>query len=96
MQRTNLYTQQTGQPLTIRTIGALSTGASGGTSGRLVAYRNSEEYVKLHLPMPHRFLPVYQAGWGQWQVPGIFRTGGVEVLATKAIRYIDSISEKAA
>lgn len=92
VQRTNLYTQQTGQALTIRTIGALSTGASGGTTGRLVAYRNSEEYVKLHLPMPHRFLNVYQSGALQWQVPGIFRTGGVEVLATKAIRFIDGVS----
>ena len=93
VQRTNMYTQQTGQPLTIRTIGALSTGASGGTTGRLVAYRNSEEYVKLHLPMPHRFLNVYQSGPLQWQVPGIFRTGGVEVLATKAMRFIDQISQ---
>lgn len=92
VQRTNLYTQQTGQPLTIRTVRELSTGNAAGTGGRAVAYRNSGDYVKLLLPMPHRFLPVHQAGWGQWEVPGIFRTGGVELLSTAAIRYLDSIS----
>lgn len=92
VQRTNLYTQQTGQPLTIRTVRELSTGNAAGTGGRAVAYKNSGDYVKLLLPMPHRFLPVHQAGWGQWEVPGIFRTGGVEILSTAAVRYLDSIS----
>lgn len=92
VQRTNMYTQQTGRPLTIRTVRELSTGDTAGTGGRLVAYRNGEEYVKLHLPMPHRFLPVYQDGPLNYQVPGIFRTGGVEVLSTVAMRYLDAIS----
>ena len=92
VQRTNMYTQQTGRELTIRTIRELSTQGTGGT-GRMVAYRNGAEYVKLHLPMPHRFLPVYQSGWGQWEVPGIMRTGGVELLTTVAMRYMDQISE---
>ncbi len=92
VQRTNIYTQTTGRPLTIRTVRELSTGDSGGTGGRLVAYKNDGDYVKLHLPMPHRFLPVYQSGPMQFEVPGIFRTGGVELLTTAAIRYLDSIS----
>lgn len=92
VQRTNIYTQQTGRPLTIRTVRDLSTQAAGGL-GRLVAYKNDAEYVKLHLPMPHRFLPVYQDGPMNWVVPGIFRTGGVELLTTKGMRYIDKISE---
>ena len=96
VQRTNLYTQQTGQPLTIRTVRELSTGNAAGTGGRAVAYRNAGDYVKLHLPMPHRFLPVYQDGPMNWQVPGIFRTGGVEILSTAAVRYLDSISLPAA
>lgn len=96
VQRTNIYTQQTGRPLTMRTLGALSTGDAAGTAGRLVAYKNDQEYVKLHLPMPHRFLPVYQSGPLQYEVPGIFRTGGVELLTTKAMRYIDKISQPAA
>lgn len=92
VQRTNLFTQQTGQTLTIRTVRELSTGNAAGTGGRAVAYKNAGDYVKLLLPMPHRFLPVHQAGWGQWEVPGIFRTGGVELLSTAAVRYLDSIS----
>lgn len=92
IQRTNVYTLTTGQPLTIRTVRELSTAGTGGT-GRMVAYKNGAEYVQLHLPMPHRFLPVYQDGPMNWSVPGIFRTGGVEVLTTSAVRYADGISE---
>ena len=91
--RTNLYTMQTGRPLTIRTVRELGTGAANGTTGRMVAYKNDGEYVKLHLPMPHRFLPVWQDGPLNYAVPGIFRTGGVELLTTVAMRYLDQISE---
>lgn len=95
VQRNNIYTLTTGRPLTIRTVFELGTAAAGST-GRLVAYKNDADYVKLHLPMPHRFLPVYQDGPLNFQVPGIFRTGGVELLTTVAMRYIDVISEPAA
>ena len=57
----NLYTQTTGAPLTIRGILNLDTGGHGG-SARMVAYRRDPQVVKLHLPMPHRFLPVWQTG----------------------------------
>lgn len=93
IQRTNIYTQQTGRPLTIRTVRELSTGATGGATGRMVAYKNDADYAKLHLPMPHRFLPVWQDGPMNFAVPGIFRTGGVELLTTTAIRYLDQISQ---
>lgn len=88
--RTNIYTQMTGQPLTIRGVLGLDTAGSGSTR-RMVAYSNRQDVVKLHLPMPHRFLPVYQDGPLNFQVPGIFRTGGVEVLRTGAFRYLDGI-----
>lgn len=95
IRRNNLYTLETGRELTIRSIPALSTASTAGTAnkGRMVAYKNSPEFVKLHLPMPHRFLSVYQAGPMHFQVPGIFRTGGVELLTTKTMRYLDAISE---
>lgn len=93
VQRTNIYTLTTGRPLTIRAVRELGTGDAGGTGGRLVAYKNDQDYVKLHLPMPHRFLPVWQDGPMNWEVPGIFRTGGVELLTTVAFRYVDSISQ---
>ncbi|MGX5719917.1 DUF2184 domain-containing protein [Shinella zoogloeoides] len=91
--RTNIYTLTTGRPLTIRTVRELGTGDAAGTAGRLVAYKNDAEYVRLHLPMPHRFLPVYQDGPLNFAVPGIFRTGGVELLTTVAMRYLDQISQ---
>lgn len=93
--RTNIYTMTTGRPLTIRTVrelGAAGVGAAAGT-GRMVVYKNDQDYVKLHLPMPHQFLTVYQDGPLNWQVPGIFRTGGVELLTTVAFRYLDGISQ---
>ena len=94
--RTNIYTVTTGRPLTIKSIQDLGTAATAsGVSGkgRMVVYKNEQDYVKLHLPMPHQFLPVYQDGPMNWLVPGIFRTGGVEVLSTAAFRYLDGISE---
>ena len=95
VQRTNIYTLTTGRPLTIRTVrelGSAGIGDAAGT-GRLVAYKNDQDYVKLHLPMPHQFLPVYQDGPLNWQIPGIFRTGGIELLTTVAFRYLDGISQ---
>jgi hypothetical protein len=92
IQRTNIYTMTTGQPLTITAHRELST-AGAGSTGRMVAYKNDEETARLHLPMAHRFLPVYQDGWGSYVVPGIFRTGGVEIGNLGAIRYVDGISQ---
>lgn len=91
--RTNLYTLRSGRDLTIRTVPKLSTGDAAGTGGRLVAYRNDPNEVQLHLPMPHRFLEVYRDGPLNWAVPGIFRTGGVEIMSEESFRYLDGISE---
>lgn len=92
VQSTNIYTQTTGRPLTIRAQRELGTAGAGGT-GRMVTYKNDQETARLHLPMPHQFLPVYQDGWANWVVPGIFRTGGVEISNPLAFRYIDGISQ---
>ena len=88
--RSNMYTQRSGQPLTIRGVLGLDTAGAGSTR-RMVAYANREDVVKLKLPMPHRFLPVYQDGPMHFEVPGIFRTGGVDVLRPSAFRYLDGI-----
>lgn len=90
--RSNIYTIQTGRPLTIRAVRELGTAGAGGT-GRLVVYKNDQDYVKLHLPMPHQFLPVYQDGPLNFTIPGIFRTGGIELLTSVAFRYVDGISQ---
>lgn len=86
----NVYTLQTGRPLTIRGILGLETAGNGGTS-RMVAYRKDPSVVKMHLPMPHRFLPVWQTGPMIFDVPGIFRIGPVEIRRPGAVRYVDGI-----
>lgn len=88
--RNNFYTQRTGLPLTIRGELGLDAIGTGGTK-RMVAYANRQDVVKLHLPMAHRFFPIYQDGPFNFEVPGAFRTGGVEVLRAGAFRYVDGI-----
>ncbi len=90
LQKNNAYTAQTGQPLMIKGLRALATAGSGST-GRMVVYRRDKEVVRFHLPMPHRFEPVWQNGPMNWMVPGIMRTGGIEIRLPKAIRYYDGI-----
>lgn len=88
--RYNVYTMTTGQPLTVRAVRGLETAGTGGV-GRMVVYRRDPGIVKMHIPMPHRFLPVWQTGPIVFDVPGIFRLGPVEVRRPGAMRYVDNI-----
>ena len=92
LQLNNVYTMQSGQPLTIRAVRGLENSGTANTA-RMVAYRRDPQVVKLHLPMPHRFLPVWQTGPMVFDVPGIFRTGGVEIRRPGAFRYADGIMD---
>lgn len=87
----NVYTAQTGRPLTMRGVRGLESAGTGG-SGRLVAYRRDPAVLKLHVPMTHRFLPVWQTGPLVFDVPGIFRTAGLEIRRPGAVRYLDGIT----
>jgi hypothetical protein len=96
IQRNNLYTLKTGRQLKIRSLRELNsagTVGAGAGEGRMVAYYDDPTFVKLHLPMPHQFLPVLPDGWANFVVPGIFRTGGVEFLAPSTAFYLDGVSE---
>jgi hypothetical protein len=86
----NVYTLQTGQPLMIRAVRDLET-AGNGPSRRMVVYRRDPRVVKMHIPMPHQFLDVWQRGPITFDIPGIFRLGGVEIRRPGAFRYIDGI-----
>jgi hypothetical protein len=88
--RTNTYTVTTGQPLLIRAVRGLDTAGAGGTR-RMIAYSRNPRVLSFFLPMPHRFLPVWQNGPLNFLVPGIFRTGGTEVKRPLAVRYADGI-----
>jgi len=90
LQTKNIYTLTTGQPLVIRGVRGLET-AGLANSGRMVAYRRDPQVLKMHIPMPHRFLPVWQTGPMVFDVPGIFRLAGLEIRRPKAVRYIDGI-----
>lgn len=86
----NIYTMETGQPLTIRGVRGLETAGAGSTA-RMVAYRNAEDVLRLNMPMPFRFFPVWQVGPFRFEVPGAFRIGGVDVSLPDAMRYMDGI-----
>ncbi|MDH2022506.1 DUF2184 domain-containing protein [Stenotrophomonas sp. GD03680] len=86
----NVYTVQTGQQLTLRGVRGLDAAGVGGTT-RLVAYRNDPQVLKLHMPMPHRFLPAWQSGPLRWDVPGVMRLGGLDVRLPKEVVYLDGI-----
>lgn len=86
----NVYTAALNRPITIRGLRMLDAAGQGGTS-RLVAYRNDPQVLKLHYPMPHRFLPVYQSGPLRWDIPGVMRLGGLDVRLPKQVVYLDGI-----
>lgn len=90
LSQNNVYTNITGRPLTIRGVRGLETAGVGGV-GRMIAYRRDPSVVKVHIPMTHRFLPVWQTGPLVFDVPGIFRLGGLEIRRPKAFRYMDGI-----
>jgi hypothetical protein len=90
LQKHNVVSSQSGVPLTIRSVRGLDTAGASSTA-RMVAYRRDPQVVKLHLPMPHRFLQVWQTGPLVFDVPGIFRLGGVEIRRPGAVRYLDGI-----
>ena len=82
--------------------GTIAVGTTGDTadekptngsteSARLIAFRRDPEVLKLHMPMPIRFLPVWQSGPMRWIVPAIFRLGGLEIRLPKAMRVMDGI-----
>lgn len=79
----NVYTAQTGQPLDIKADFRLTT--------RAVAWMKDPEVVKLHMPMPLRFLPVQARNLG-YVVPGMFRMAGLDIRRPGAVRYLDGVA----
>jgi hypothetical protein len=90
VKKNNVFTSTTGQPLTILGVRGLET-AGVGSTGRMVVYRRDPRVLKLHIPMTHRFLPVWQTGPMIFDIPGIFRLGGLEIRRPAAVRYVDGV-----
>jgi hypothetical protein len=78
-----------GEGLTIIKSRELET-AGTGSSTRMVAYENSPDVLKFHLPGAHQFLPPFQKSSMTYEVGGIMNVGGVEVRLPKALVYRDS------
>jgi len=93
IQAANVYSQRTGQALTIRELPALSSAATIGVAGggRAVAYRNSANVLELPMPMLWRLFPVYQDGPFSFTSPGLGRIGALD-LKRPALRYLDGIT----
>jgi hypothetical protein len=90
LRQNNVYTAMTGAPLTIRAARGLDEAGTSATA-RMVAYRRSPEVLKMHIPMPHRFLPVWQSGPLRWDIPGVFRLGGLDIRLPSEVNYVDGI-----
>ena len=57
---------------------------------RMMVYRRDPDVLRLHIPMPLRFLEPTKL-LTLYTVPAIMRLGGLEVRLPKAVRYVDGI-----
>lgn len=90
IRKNNTYTAMTNRPLTIGVLRGLETAGAGSTE-RMIGYRRSPDVLKAHIPMPHRFLGIWQDGPLHWVNPGVFRFGGLDIRKPKEVRYMDGI-----
>ena len=88
IKKNNIYSNETGGDLLIRGVRGLDTAGATG-NGRIIAYDRSPDVLKMHRPMSHQFLEVWRTGPLRYDIPGIFRLGGLEIRRPGAIRYID-------
>lgn len=86
--RMNISAAQ-GRAVEILSVDGLET-AAPSSKPRIIAYRRAPDVVELFLPMPHRFLDVYAAGPLRFEVPGVFRLAGVNVVRKRDFAYLDS------
>lgn len=82
VQKSNVYTARTGQPLTIIADHRLAT--------KMVVYKRDPSVLKLHMPMPLRFLPPQYVNLSV-RVPGMFRFAPLSIRRPKAVRYVTGV-----
>lgn len=76
-------------PVNIKRTRHLET-AGSGNSKRIIAYANTPEVHRFHLPGGgHQFFPAWQKGPFSWEVPGIMAIGGYELRIPKAKVAVD-------
>jgi hypothetical protein len=64
--------------------------AGVGSTRRMMGYVKSPLYVKMHIPMPLRFLAPQLKGYGI-DIPGEYKYAGVEIARPKSAYYMDNI-----
>lgn len=85
----NVFTMEMGTPLEVRAVSELE-GIGAGSTDRMMVYDKSDTTVKMHIPMPHRFVSPQPDGLSM-KVPGEYKLGGVEWLYPGAAQYLDGI-----
>jgi hypothetical protein len=81
--KANVYTARTGQPLTIMADHRLTT--------KMVVYKRDPSVLKLHMPMPLRFLPPQLVNLSV-RVPAMFRFAPLSIRRPKAVRYVTGVA----
>lgn len=89
IQKTNLYSVSTGQPLNIQPLAELE-GLGGGSLRRMMAYRKDPDVVEFHYPMQPQMMPPQPRGLS-FDVPVAFRISGVELRYPGACGYLDNL-----
>lgn len=84
----NIVTRH-GRAVEILSLDGLDTAATGGKP-RIVAYRRDPNVVELAIPLPHTFLDVHHAAALRWEIPGVFRTAGVNIVRKRDFAYLDN------
>lgn len=82
IRRSNVYTAMTGQPLDIF--------ADVRLTNKLVCYKRDPQVLKLHMPMPLRFIAPQLVNLNV-RVPGMFRFAPVSIRQPKAIQYVSGL-----
>ena len=83
IRRANVYTAQTGQPLSIFADRRLTTKA--------VIYRRDPSVLKMHMPMPLRFIAPQSVNL-EIKVLGMFRFAPVNIRKPQAVRYLTGVA----
>lgn len=82
IQRKNVYTAMTGRPLNIS--------ASVHLTNKMVIYRKDPSVLKLHMPMPLRFIAPQMVNLSV-RVPGMFRFAPLSIRRPGAVRYVTGL-----
>jgi hypothetical protein len=83
IQKSNVYTARTGQPLNIEFDHRLTN--------RMVTYKKDPGVLKLHMPMPLQFLPPQAVGL-EVRVLGAFRFSPINIRRPAAMRYTTGVA----